>query len=467
MKTIFRSLNTGLLVALILALGAVATLAQDTTTPATPNPCTDADGQTKTRDSITEIFKDKSTEGLRKRIEIGKAAVEKYGACESFKDMADYLNKNIPTWEATLKTKMAGDDRNKLIQRFNSALDSKNWDESYVAGKEILAKYGEEFRTVEIVLGAIGGEEAFKNNFKYNEDALKYAKQSISDLEANKSFKVADKERFGLSKANVYNFEFANKEDALGWMNLYIGYITAVGKKDKVNALPYLYKATQATTSEASKNPVSFELIGSYYFDELNKIVEQIQIKSKDQKDTDTPEVAQQKVDDLKKLVAQSNGTSERAMDAFSRAFNLAKDPTVKAKYKKNVQDAYKLRFGKEDGVDAWIASAVAKPFIDPKTPIAPISDPEPAKTTGTVTGPGTGVGTANGTGMGAGNGSGMGTPSGSGMGMGNGNGVSGVKPVTGTTPVKNTTTTTTPKTTTPVKKPKASVKKATVKKTA
>ena len=33
----------------------------------------------------------------------------------------------------------------------------------------------------------LGGEEALKGNAKYNDDALKFAKQSIADLEAGKT----------------------------------------------------------------------------------------------------------------------------------------------------------------------------------------------------------------------------------------------------------------------------------------
>jgi hypothetical protein len=75
-------------------------------------------------------------------------------------------------------------------------------------------------------------------------------------------------------------------------------------------------------------------------------------------------------------------------MDAYSRAFTYAKDPTIKARMRKNVEDAYKVRFGNTTGVDAWIGSAVAKPFINPTTPIAPISDAEPAATTSGSTTP-------------------------------------------------------------------------------
>ncbi len=380
MKTIFRYTNIAFLAAAFLVAASTAAFAQDN--------CGDAAGQLALGDQVREDFKDKSIAGKKKFVGTGKSFLEKYGACEVQKDLADWLKARIPTTETQIKEMEEAEAEAKLVARFNGALDAKNWDEVYVSGKEILAKYPEKFRTVEVVLAALGGEEAFKGNYKYADESIKYSKISIADLEAGKPFKVGDQELIGLSKKDKYNFGFPSRPDAIGWLNLYIGYIMHVNKNDKAGAAPYLYKATQNASSGASKNPVPFELIGGYYFEQLNKIVEQIQAKAKEQSDTDTPEVAQQKVDELKKLVAMSNGTAERAMDAFSRAYTLGNTADYKAKMKKNVTDAYKVRFAKEEGVDAWITTAVAKPFINPMTPIAPISDPEPATTsTGSSTG--------------------------------------------------------------------------------
>lgn len=376
MKTIFRTFSMGLFLALILALGAVAGVAQD--------PCIDIEGQNALYDKFLAAYNVKTLEGRKQWVELGKQYVEKYGNCttnETVKTNSAYFNTQIPKWTKAITDMGDKAAEDALIKRFDTALKAKNWDDVYAAGKEILTRYPEKYRTAEIVLAAVGGEEAFKANYKYGDDSMRYAKQSIADLEANKSFDLGGKPRYGLSLANSYNFEFASREDALAWLNLYAGYVTSVSKKQKKEAIPFLYKASQLTSSDASKNPVVYELIGSYYFDELNKLVEQIKAAAADQKDTDTAEVAQQKVDNIKKLVAQSNGTAERAMDAFSRAFTFAKDATVKARMKKNVEDAYRLRFGNTTAVDAWITKAVAKPFVNPTTPIAPISDPEPAKT--------------------------------------------------------------------------------------
>jgi len=435
MKTIFRSTNLALLLAAILAAGAVTSFAQD--------PCADVDAQTKTGDEVRALAADKTTiPGLTKFVTSGKAFVAKYGTCEPSKALTDWLNTNIPKRQTLLDQAIAADKKEKLLNRFNDAMKAKNWDETYASGKEILNLYPDEFRMVELVLGSIGFDETLsaKNNTKYNDDTIKFAKQSLADLEGGKEFKT-----FG-----VLGYTYKNKEDAIAWMNLTIGYFTNTVQKDKPGSLPYLYKATQATGSDTVKNPYPYELIGLYYFDELNKIVDKIQTASKDQKETDPVDVAQKKVDDIKALVAMSNGTSERAMDAFARAYTYGTNPAYKAKMKKNVEDAYNVRFGKKDGIDTWISSTVAKPFVNPTTPIQPITDPEPAKTTtGTTATPGTNLGVANGSGVGTPNGGALGSPNGNGAGAANG---SGVAPKPGaTSPANGSKPATTP---TGVKKP-------------
>ena len=370
MKTIFRYANLGLLVAAMMAIGAVAGMAQDA--------CTDAEGQTKMQEEFDKLFANKTDLDVRlQALNSGKAFLDKYGACESTKDRSDWLKINIPKLETKRANDIALREKAALLKRFDAALTAKNWDETYVTGKEVLAKHGDEFRAVELVLGSIGYDEMFTGNNKYSDETLRFAKQSLADLDAKKDFKP----NFGVGQ-----FSYKTREEATAWMNLTIGSILQIAQKNKVAALPYLYKATLAT--ETAKNPNPYEFIGGYYFDELNKIVEQIQAKAKEQNDADAPEVAQKKVDEIKALVAMSNGTAERAMDAFSRAFSMGQKPDYKARMKKNVEEAYNVRFGKKEPVDSWIATAVAKPFVNPQTPVAPITDPEPVKTDATSSTP-------------------------------------------------------------------------------
>jgi len=376
MKTIFRYTNPALLMAVIIAFGTAVGLAQD--------PCADAEGQTALGDKFRTQFADKTIEGRKTAIETGKQFLEKYGACPSAEELSTYLKGQLPKMEESNKKAIEAKGKGDLAKRFDDALKAKNWDQTYSLGKEILEKYPEEFRTVEIVLGSVGGEEALtKSNFKYSEDTLKYAKQSIADLEAKKPFVIGKDTKYG-----IYEFSYKTPEEAIAWLNLYIGWITQLGQKNKAAALPYLYKATQY--NDTKSKPAPYDLIGLYYIDELNKIYDEIQAIAKSQVDTDTEEVAKEKLASIKAKVALANATAERAMDAVARAAAFTPDATVKAKLRNTLQELYKRRFDKTEGLDAWVASTTAKPFVNPQTPIVPVVDPEPAKpgTTTTTTTP-------------------------------------------------------------------------------
>ena len=58
---------------------------------------------------------------------------------------------------------------------------------------------------------------------------------------------------------------------------------------------------------------------------------------------------------------------------------------TYKDALYKTLQETYKRRFDKLDGLDAYVSSAVAKPLPNPTSEVTPVSDPEPAKTTGST----------------------------------------------------------------------------------
>lgn len=371
MKTIFRYTHIALLLAAVIGTVAVTGYAQ--------NPCEDAAGMA----ALDAKFRENYNKGLAERkiaVEAGKEYIQKFGSCgEVDKEIVDWLKGSLPKWEERIKADEAQIAKEKLYVRFDGAVKAKNWGEVYASGKEILAKEPDQL-DVMITLGSIGYDELFegRTNFKHNDDTLRYARQAIAAMEAGKTSKT-----FGL-----FQWSFKDKQTALAELNLTIGYLTQVALKNKKDAAPFLYKVTQSTTA-AAKNPIPYELIGSFYFDELNVLVEKIKAAEAAQSPaTDTPEVAQKKVDDIKALVAMANGTAERAMDAFSRAFTYAEPKAVdyKKQMKQNVEAAYKLRFGKVDGVDTWIASVSNKPFPNPTSPITPVSDPE--TTTTTTSGP-------------------------------------------------------------------------------
>jgi len=198
---------------------------------------------------------------------------------------------------------------------------------------------------------------------------------SLADIESGKTFKT-----YG-----VGTFAYKNKEDAVAWMNYTIGYILSLDKATKKEGAAYLYKASQAA-ADTKTNPVVYQTIGSYYFEDAKVLFDEVNKLIAAQDPKDTPEVAQAKIDAIKAKVGILNGTAERALDAYSRAYALAPNTPAGKAYRdslyKTIGDLYKVRFQKADGLDAWVKAAPARPMPDPTTAIAPINDPEPAPST-------------------------------------------------------------------------------------
>jgi hypothetical protein len=353
------------MLAAMFAVGSTAVLAQD--------PCADTAGQTELDGIFRAKYASKDRAERKAAVEAGKQFLEKYGACEVTKDFSDYLKSYLPGMEDTIKKEEEAEKFQKLVNTFNAGLKSKNWNDVYSAGEQILAQEPDKFRQVELVLGSIGLDESAKTPrvTTWNDKTLRYAKQSIQDLESGKTF----------SAYGVNPFAYKNKEDALGWMNYTIGYITYYAQNNKKDAMQYFYKATQAA-SDTKKNPVVYETVGRYYYEEAGKLVEDIKKTAAEVNETDTQEVKDQKAAALKAKVAILNGTAERAIDAYARAYNLAKADATKKAYAdalyKKIQDLYSVRFpDKTTGVDAFITAAVAKPMPDPTSAITPIEPDE------------------------------------------------------------------------------------------
>ena len=383
MKTIFRSFNLAALVAAFTVAGATIGFAQD--------PCTDTAGQDALSQKVRDLFPKTDPTSQAAKIDAGKQYLEKYGACpgDSVKEFSEYLKPNIPKWETKLAGDRAADEKKALVTKFNTALTAKNWDDLYAAGNDLVAKWPDEFRAAELIMGSIGLDEAISKNNKWNDQTLKYAKMSIGDLESGKTF----------STYGANQFAYKNKDDALGWMNYTIGYIEFFGKNNKKEGLGYLYKATQLN-SDTKRNPVVYSAIGSSYYDDVRTLAKEVQEMIAGQSKDDTPEVAKQKVEAIKAKVALVNGTAEAAIDAYARAYKLAQadakkyPKTYTDSLYKSIGELYNVRFGKTDGLDAYIAKVDAKPMPNPTMPVTPISDPEPTApattTSGSTAQPGT-----------------------------------------------------------------------------
>ena len=369
----------------ILVLGMMATLAF----PA-------VFAQERTREVVyneyMQNYESPTIEGKQKAIDAAKEYIAKFNT-ETDADQVNYFKTAIPTLEEAIVKQKEGDkvaaekkDWNARLVKFDTAFKAKNWDGAMAAGNEALAFQPQSLdkQTVDktkfdlrIVMTAVGYDLAEAKNNKYNAETIENAKKIIQAIES------------GMTSENYGNYgthQFKTKEfpdgknNALGWMNYTIGYITAYGQKNQPGALPYLYKATQ-TQSATQKFPVIYELIGDHYYNEVAKLdAQRVEIqKANEGKDNDESNAK----------YALEKGYAERGADAYARAYKIVKDDAkIPKEYKdllfSRLQQLYKFRNNdKTDGLDTYVASVTNKPFPNPTSTVEPIKDdPETTTTT-------------------------------------------------------------------------------------
>ena len=394
MKTIIRFFSMLALVGGIAVTGALA-----------QNPCDDVDTPTAQYTTFTEQWtpidatlkqsKPPARDGVQAAINTGKAFIEKWGNCEAWAQQSKFVTAQVKRFETVIVQL----GTYELGQRFDKAIQANNTAEVYTVGKEILAKNPAD-TDAQFVLATAATREIGKNPpvNTYNAEAARYAKALLDQIKAGTvKFRKNDK---GQDFIGIFQYS-ALAPDAQSELLYTLGYINYYGQKDKKAALPYFYQATQAPGARKEFAPI-YAAIGSNYIDEAAPIGAQIADLITKLKAATTDDEKMKLDAEIKQKEALFNGYTERAMDAFARAAKFAKaDTPAGQQYKKGLDDEvkrlYKIRFEKDAGVEAWVATATAKPLPDPASPVQPVSDPEP--TTTTTTGAATGATPANGTG--------------------------------------------------------------------
>ncbi|MEP7211925.1 MAG: hypothetical protein ABI791_02540 [Acidobacteriota bacterium] len=377
MKTTFRFLSLAVLVA---GLGASAAFGQDA--------CADVDGQTAVYIKITANYNSKSVDALEIALASGKEFLEKYGACEALKDQLDFVKPQVARLEKAIPDLRDRAALGELFKRYDSGVQGKKYDDAYAAGKGILAKQPDNLNIL-VPLGVIGLYQSYDKNYKYNDDSLRYAQQALTLLKSGKE--LPKKNKAGVPTAGVFEFEYT-KEDAISELTFAQGYINYYVKNDKKAGIPFYYEVSQLPGRYKTDARV-YDAIGSYYFDAAAAVGKEIGDLITKQKAAPTDDEKVALDAQIKDKIALFNGYNERILDAYSRAYTLAKSDTPVGKtYKdalyKTLQDTYKRRFEKLDGLDAYVSAAVAKPLPNPTSQVTPVSDAEPTKTTGSATPP-------------------------------------------------------------------------------
>lgn len=368
MKTIFRFLNMGLLLAAVSVVGASTSFAQDV--------CSETEAQTQLQDKIREVYKT----DLKVAIDTGKQLLEKYGNCPFSAEFVTWLKPQIPKWEDILKKKAEAEYMSGLFKRFDEGIKSDNYDQMVAAGKEILAKQPDNLNIL-LPLGIAGARPTNKQP----DESIRFAQTALSTLQTKECSKL-DANQKKINECGALKYQMT-KQDAVSELNYAIGYINFWVKKDKKAAIPFYYEAVTNTGSRKD-DAYGYATLGEFYQDEVNRrVTEYAQlVKSEAPVATDSQEVASAKEAKLKAAEGMLKGYLDRAIDAYGRAWKAtpATDKN-KAEIYKTLQALYKLRFQKTDGLDAYVASAINKPMPNPTSEVMPVVEAEP--TTNTTTG--------------------------------------------------------------------------------
>jgi hypothetical protein len=374
MNAIRRLLGPAVLFSIVLALVAASAFAQ--------NPCDEAEGIAALDAKIRTNYPKPET--FKVALEAGKQYVQKYGECEP-KDFALWLKDRLGKWELILKDI----DNKAKIKKFDAAVRSKNYDEVYAVGKELVEIFPENVNFM-LPLALIGLPETYKKNYKYNDDSIKYAKMALAKLKSGtaESKKKDGKPILDASGKLVFGpFQFErNADEAISELTFGLGYILYHAKKDKRAGLLYLYEASQLPGLYRTE-PQLYSTIGQYYREESAPIGKEIVDLMAKQEAAPTVEEKQKLEVEIKSKAALFNGYSERRLDALSRAYRFVdeKIPSEKAlKARVYAEIAAALGAEAKERLDNLVAAAAEKPFPDPTSAVTPIDDPEPVKSNST-----------------------------------------------------------------------------------
>ncbi|MEO8041526.1 MAG: hypothetical protein ABI646_02850 [Acidobacteriota bacterium] len=373
MKKIFRFLGTGVLSAAIIAVGAVAGFGQDAPAATANANCADIDGHNALYTKFTGVYGKKTLPEMESALSTGKEYLEKFGSCEAFTEQVAFVKPHVTRLESAVR-------RTKLVARYDASVKADDPTEIVAAGKDFLALEPDNTNLLMPMALSSSYKSTKENNFKYSDDAIRYATTALGKIKGGWAFTKKDDK--GAPVIGVFQYTFS-KDAAIGELTYALAYSNYYGKKDKKTALPLYYELSQSSSYKS--DPRVYGTIGDYYIEEGAPIGDEIAKFIADIKAATDEKVKADLDAKVKEKIAMFNGYTERALDAYSRAYNVAKAGPYKDNLYKVMQGLYKRRFDKDMGLDAFVSTTLVKPFPNPTTPVTPVSDPEPTTTTGTA----------------------------------------------------------------------------------
>jgi len=382
MKTLFNKLALGLIIGAIAAVSAVSIMAQD-----------DPE-KTALYTKFTECYKAQDDPGMRACLAIGESYMQKYGTPPD--QYTDFVGKHVKN----LKDRIAGLPLKTVYQKLDSGIVNKNLRDIFDGGREVLRLETKESikLDVNILMATAGYDAAFAPtpDLTYKAEALNSAKTAIRMIEAGtvsepkacpvpKGQTPVTEPTWGFCGAYAYK----SKDNALAWMNFTAGRLIADTNKDTTKnlallkeAAPFFYKSVQYN-SDIKKFHTAYQALGRYYLEELNNTVDQYEKKTCKDLPEDNAE--------CKNLRGVRLAYAERGLDAYARAYKIAKDDpkqtqAFKDSLNKTLSYFYNARYEKMDGMNEYLAKVATVPLVDPSAPVTPIEEVPTATGTTTTT---------------------------------------------------------------------------------
>ncbi|MEZ5308407.1 MAG: hypothetical protein R2684_14780 [Pyrinomonadaceae bacterium] len=389
MKAIFRVSVLGLVLFALVGFTATASFAQ-----------------TDEKAELYQKYTDNYAGDINQRriaVEAAKEFIKRYENSADDKAIIDYLKGALPALEQGIADEQkAIDEYNRKVKEaeeqqarlnaLDAAMNAKEWKKVFQTGQAVIDAHDPAEVDVVLVLAGVGNTLMYEKQDQFNQDALKYAQMAIKMIESGKK---SSNDQWG-----AYNYSFGSSDNALGWLNYYVGYTKQYRMSDTAGAIPYFFKALNSN-SDKKNDPDAYRVIGAWYItrskevtDKRNATLEERNAETK----AETPDEEKIKSLDARidELVAMEKGFAERAIDAYSRAYANVAEDQKSSQYATNLfnslKNLYQFRWfdkperASEANIKADLAMINSKSMPDPESTVQPVFDNKTPAATETTT---------------------------------------------------------------------------------
>jgi hypothetical protein len=354
MKTISRLL----ILAALATVFALPAFAQDPA--ASPAGVCDEPAKGERYTEFYNLKKTNKPDDQAKAYELGKQYITKYSSCD------DQYTTAVKNWVGKYEAALGSVNRRS---DFFNAYNAKDVTKTNSLAQQLLAADQNDAAVALLTAWGIYQGTLTKNPAATESDALNYATKAFDLIQSGQEPKDLG--------GKVSWAPFANKEDALSYLNFEIGALELKSNPD--DALKRLVAVAQGN-GKAKEEASGYGYLAFLYEKQAAPLLDKYKTFT-----TKTPE------SDL--VLANFNRVIDQVIDAYARGVAYSKDPKQKADFMSRLTDLYKSRHENSDaGLNEYVAGIKNTPFTvtEPLTslPATPATTEGATTTNGTTSTP-------------------------------------------------------------------------------